>query len=57
MDQMQRVKTEEKQFEHAYLIQVKMSIIFIKYLKTHPEYAQFARANTTEGILYRINCL
>ena len=37
MDQMQRVKTDEKQFEHAYLIQVKMGILFLKYLKNHPD--------------------
>ena len=46
---MQRVKTDEKQFEHAYLIQVKMGILFLKYLKNHPEYSHFAKLKPTEG--------
>ena len=50
MDQIHKLKTEEKQFEHAYLIQVKMGILFLKYLKTHPEYSQFASSNPTEGM-------
>ena len=32
------LKTKEKQFEHAYLIQVKMCVLFLKHMKTHPEY-------------------
>ena len=41
MAAMGEQKTKEKQFEHAYLIQVKMCVLFLKYLKTHPDYTNF----------------
>ena len=49
MDQIHKVKTDDKMYEHAYLIQVKMGILFLKFLKTHPEYAAFSKSNPNEG--------
>ena len=49
MDQIHKVKTDDKMYEHAYLIQVKMGILFLKFLKTHPDYAAFSKANPNEG--------
>ena len=49
MDQIHRVKTDDKMYEHAYLIQVKMGILFLKFLKTHPDYAAFSKSNPNEG--------
>jgi len=48
MDQIHKVKTDDKMYEHAYLIQVKMGILFLKFLKTHPEYAAFSKSNPNE---------
>ena len=48
MDQMQRVKTDEKEYEEAYIIQLKIGMFFLKYLKTHPEYADFASSKPAE---------
>jgi len=41
MAAMGEQKAKERKFEHAYLIQVKMVVLFLKYLKTHPDYANF----------------
>ena len=56
MSAMGDLKTKERQFEHAYLIQVKMCILFLKYLKTHPDYAQFKSTNGAEIAKARTLC-
>merc|ERR1711953_881245 len=35
-------------YEQAYLIQCKMGIIFLKFIKTHPDYAAFSKSNPME---------
>ena len=57
MDQIQKVKTDDKMYEHAYLIQVKMGIFFLKFLKTHPDYSAFLKSNPKEGSLIVSNII
>ena len=57
MDQIQKEKTDEKMYEHAYFIQVKMGILFLKFLKTHPDYTAFSKSNPNEGSLIVSNII
>ena len=57
MDQIQKVKTDDKMYEHAYLIQVKMGIFFLKFLKNHPDYSAFSKSNPKEGSLIVSNII
>ena len=57
MYQIHKVKTEDKMYEHAYLIQCKMGILFLKFMKTHPDYTAFSKSNPKEGNLIVSNII
>ena len=49
MAQIYKVYVDARKLEEAYVLQIKMVVLFIKHLKTHPEYQKHANQNPKDG--------
>ena len=49
MNQIYKVYVDDRKYENAYILQIKMVVLFLKFLKKHPEYDSYAKLHAKEG--------
>ena len=49
MNKYQKLFVDQRRFVEAYVLQIKIGVLFLKHVKQHPEFSTFKAANSSIG--------